>query len=266
MGSRINDHEADDLMAGRVPQGRPDLVGLAETISAVRTEYRAVPVPVPSELLAAVLEGRHAVSPSSASGTAVAPPSIVAAARSPLGVVAALTKGVHAVKNWLTELELVSKVALGSGALVLAVSGVGAAGALPGDAQTAFDRVVSTVVPQGDEVDDDSIVFDDDELEVDDDSPREDDDEAEVDDGSPREDDDEAEVDDGSPREDDDEAEVDDGSPREDDDEAEVDDGSSREEDDEAEVDDDGPRDDGDDDESDDDESDDESEAEVDED
>lgn len=52
--------------------------------------------------------------------------------------------------SWFTGLGVLAKVALAAGVAVAAVGGVGAAGALPGGTQEAFDHLVSVVVPTTD--------------------------------------------------------------------------------------------------------------------
>ncbi|MFN4001720.1 hypothetical protein [Microcella sp.] len=242
MSKRIDDTEAEQLLAGMTPAGRPELRDLADALGSVRTSALAVAAPQPNERLVARLEGQ-ALAPISITGVAdVATPSTAGTAshavRRP-----AFIEGVRSMMEWISGVSLTSKIAIGMGVVVFGVTGVGAAGALPGPAQSAFDTIVSTVTGSEPEVDDDPAPFVDDESDVDDDPVRQEENEVEVDDDPESStDDDEGEVDDDPVRhDDDDEAEVDDDPVRhDDDDEGEVDDDPVRDgDDDEGEVDDD---------------------------
>lgn len=239
MEKRVSDREADALIAGQTPAGRPELGDLATMMSDLRSVSRSVPAPLSSEAFHDRLDN-HLVGSLSMNDDAISVSSpIAAAAPARPGLSSAFTQGVRKMMAWLAGLGLASKIALGTGVVVVAASGVGAAGALPGPVQGAFDTIVSTVTGNDDELDDDPARVDDDESDVDDDPIRIDEDESEVDDDPNRvEDDDESEVDDDGERVDDDD-DVNDDPERIDDDESDVNDDPSPETDDEPEVDDD---------------------------
>lgn len=241
MSKRIDDTEAEQLLAGMTPAGRPELRDLADAIGSVRMTAQAVTAPQPNERLVARLEGQT-LAPISITDEAGVAASSTAGQASHAVRRPAFIEGVRSMFQWISGISLTSKIAVGMGVVVFGVTGVGAAGALPGPAQSAFDTIVSTVSGTESEVDDDPAPYVDDESDVDDDPVRQEEDEVEVDDDDVRHDDDEAEVDDDDVRhDDDDEGEVDDDPVRNDDgDEGEVDDDPVRNDDgDEGEVDDD---------------------------
>jgi hypothetical protein len=131
----ITDAEAQQLLSGATPEGRPELAELAASITVVRREASQLAAPQPSAALAARLE-RPALGVS------------VGAEPTPL-------KGIKKMAASLAGLSLAAKLAAATGVLALGLTGVGAAGALPGPAQEAFDGVVSTLIPTEDEVVDD---------------------------------------------------------------------------------------------------------------
>ncbi|MEN9621337.1 MAG: hypothetical protein RL499_1530 [Actinomycetota bacterium] len=125
----ITDAEALQLLSGATPEGRPELAELAASIADVRRDASQLTAPQPSVALAARLERPTlggSVSDESVStkgNTTMAPP----------------------------RFGLAAKIAAAVGVLALGFMGVGAAGALPGPAQDAFDGVVSTIVPTEDD-------------------------------------------------------------------------------------------------------------------
>lgn len=131
----ITDAEAQQLLSGATPEGRPELAELAASITVVRREASQLAAPQPSAALAARLE-------QPALGVSVG------AEPTPL-------KGIKKMAASLAGLSLAAKLAAATGVLALGLTGVGAAGALPGPAQEAFDGVVSTLIPTEDEVVDD---------------------------------------------------------------------------------------------------------------
>lgn len=131
----ITDAEAQQLLSGATPEGRPELAELAASITVVRREASQLAAPQPSAALAARLE-RPALG--------------VSAGAEPTPL-----KGIKKMAASLAGLSLAAKLAAATGVLALGLTGVGAAGALPGPAQEAFDGVVSTLIPTEDEVVDD---------------------------------------------------------------------------------------------------------------
>jgi len=178
MSKRISDTEAEQLLAGMTPAGHPELTDLAAAIGGVRARAEFAAAPVPTAMLLARLEGK-AIVPISITGEATVASRSTAASLSPLAVRrAALIEGVRKMFEWIAGIGLASKITIGAGVVLLATTGVGAAGALPGPAQSAFDTIVSTVTG----TDDDSAPYVDDESDVDDDPAPYVDDESDVDD------------------------------------------------------------------------------------
>ncbi len=239
MVKRIDDTEAEQLLAGMTPAGRPELRDLAGALGSARAAAQSVTAPQPSALVMARLEGQS-LPPVSNSGE-VDVTSSSADGRATLVVRRpAFSGGVRSMMEWISGVSLTSKIAIGMGVVVFGVAGVGAAGALPGPAQSAFDTIVSTVTGSEPEVDDDPAGYVDDESDVDDDPARPDEDEVEVDDDPAPQVEDESEDDDDPARHDEDESDVDDDPAPHVEDESDVDDDSAPGvEDDEGEVDDD---------------------------
>lgn len=132
----ITDAEAQQLLSGETPAGRPELDSLAASISDVRRASLEV-APQPSEALAAYLEQ---------------PALGVSAGTEPTPL-----KGIKKMVAPFSGLGIAAKIAAATGVLALGITGVGAAGALPGGAQQAFDDVVSTIVPSEETSDGGSI-------------------------------------------------------------------------------------------------------------
>ncbi|MBX9472997.1 hypothetical protein [Microcella sp.] len=133
----FTDAEAQQLLSGETPAGRPELAGLAASIADVRRASLEV-APQPSVALASYLEQ---------------PALGVSAGAEPTRL-----KGIKKMVASIAGLGIAAKVAAASGVLVLGLAGVGAAGALPGPAQDAFDDVVSTIIVTDDEGTDDGLV------------------------------------------------------------------------------------------------------------
>ena len=114
------------------------------------------------------------------------------------------------MNEWITGLGLASKIAIGTAVVLVAATGVGAAGALPGPAQSAFDTIVSTVTGEDSGLEDDPAPYVDDESDVDDDAAPYVDDESDVDDDAAPSVDDESDVDDDAAPSVDDDSDVDD--------------------------------------------------------
>lgn len=132
----ITDAEAQQLLSGATPEGHPELSALAASIADVRRDAAQVPAPQPSFALAAQL----------------AHPTPGASTR--------LRREMKRATP-IARFGLAAKIAAAVGVLALGFLGVGAAGALPGAAQDAFDDVVSTIVPSEGESTDDGLVDDD---------------------------------------------------------------------------------------------------------
>lgn len=133
----ITDAEAQRLLSGDVPDGRPELAELAASIADVRQHVMRAE-PTPSAALAARLE-----QPTLGVSVGAEPTS---------------PKGIKKMVASIAGLGIAAKVAAASGVLALGLAGVGAAGALPGPAQDAFDDVVSTIVVTEDDSLDDGLV------------------------------------------------------------------------------------------------------------
>lgn len=136
----ITDAEAQQLLSGATPEGHPELSALAASIADVRRDAAQVPAPQPSFALAAQL-----AHPTPGAST-------------PL-------RRERKRATPIARFGLAAKIAAAVGVLALGFLGVGAAGALPGAAQDAFDDVVSTIVSSegdttGDGVADDEGVGD----------------------------------------------------------------------------------------------------------
>ena len=131
----ITDAEAQQLLSGATPEGRPELAELAASIADVRRDASQLVAPQPSAALAARLDQ---------------PALGVSAGAEPTPL-----KGIKKMAASIAGLGLAAKLAAATGVLALGLTGVGAAGALPGPAQDAFDGVVSSFTVTEDEVVDD---------------------------------------------------------------------------------------------------------------
>lgn len=137
MSERANDDQLlDRLLSGQVPAEQTELSALSAALTELRSVAH-VTAPQPSAALQMRLDAPAGAPVSAAAGDAAAD----------------ATTGRKTVFEWFAGLGLATKIAAGSGVLALGLTGAGAAGALPGPAQDAFDSVVSTVLPtEGDEV------------------------------------------------------------------------------------------------------------------
>ncbi len=137
MSERANDDQLlERLLSGQVPAEQTELVALSAALTELRSTAHAS-APRPSPALQLRLDAPGGVPVSAAAGDAAAD----------------TTPGRKSVFEWIAGLGLATKIAAGTGVLALGLTGAGAAGALPGPAQDAFDSVVSSVVPtEGDEV------------------------------------------------------------------------------------------------------------------
>lgn len=133
----ITDAEAQRVLAGEAPDARPEFAELAASIAEVRLHAMQAE-PTPSAALAARLE-----QPTLGVSVGAAPTS---------------PKGIKKMVASIAGLGIAAKVAAATGVLALGLAGVGAAGALPGPAQDAFDEVVSTIIVTDDEGLDDGLV------------------------------------------------------------------------------------------------------------
>lgn len=134
MNSRLlSDQDAIDLMAGRAPQGRPDLEALAEAIADFRDAFTE-PAPQPSPELVGRLTGvpvlpRHETD---TRATAVAP---LRPHTSPLA------RWIRTAVRALAGLGIAAKVGLGGTAALAVVTAAGMTGVLPEGPQAVFDRI-----------------------------------------------------------------------------------------------------------------------------
>lgn len=162
MSKRISDHDIERLLAGETPQGRPELADVAASLA----EFRAVAheaVPQPSAALLARLDlpvsvGAASVAVSAAGATAPLPQSVASTA-APADAERSDSRGITQMFEWIAGLGLAAKITAGTGALALGLAGVGAAGALPGPLQAAFDSAVTTTV-EGETTEEEVIVED----------------------------------------------------------------------------------------------------------
>ncbi len=147
MKNRITDHEAELLLAGRTPEGRPDFGELAASVASFRSAaFETVPRPsaaladrlgLPQDALVAAM----ATSTAASSGRVAADaPSAALAAEAPR------TGVIRGLRERVAGFGLATKIAAGVGALALGITATGAAGALPGAMQDAFDDIVSAVI------------------------------------------------------------------------------------------------------------------------
>lgn len=151
MSKRISDHDIERLLAGQTPEGRPELADVAASIA----EFRAVAheaVPQPSAALLARLDlpvsvGAASVAVSAAGAPAPLPQSVTSTA-APVDAERSDSRGINKMFEWIAGLGLAAKITAGTGALALSLAGVGAAGALPGPLQEAFDSAVTTTVEE----------------------------------------------------------------------------------------------------------------------
>lgn len=125
-------------MSGSTPEGRPELAELAASIADVR----------------AVAHGSTAPQPSAALSARLAQPSLGVS----VGSAPESRRGITKMVTSFAGLGLATKLAAATAVLALGLTGVGAAGALPGPAQDAFDGVVGTFVSTEDEVVDDGAI------------------------------------------------------------------------------------------------------------
>lgn len=158
MRRRISDHDIEQLLTGAPPGGAPELLAVAEALEAARTVAFET-VARPSAELAARLDVSDEVSATGA-GAPVAPTRTTAPALA--GATSAHSRGKPTMIDRIAGLGLAAKIAAGTGVLALGLTGVGAAGALPGPVQDAFDTAVETVLPQTEEELVDEDVLDED--------------------------------------------------------------------------------------------------------
>lgn len=166
MKNRITDADAELLLAGRAPEGRPGLEELAAAVTAFRSAT-AKATPRPSPEMAARLDvpqdelmSARATSPGTSSRRFETDSPAPRARMRSVGAIARATERV-------SLFGLAARVAVGVGALLLGITVAGAAGALPGGVQDAFDDLVSMVIPSDG---DDKPVIIDEEPAVDDES------------------------------------------------------------------------------------------------
>lgn len=167
MESRITDADAELLLAGTPPEGRPGLEELAAAIAAFRSETVEA-TPRPSAELAARLSVPHDALSSAPAASGASP----GGSETDSPVPGSRTRPVVAIAlaaEPASRFGVAARTAVGVGALLLGIAVAGAAGALPGRVQDVFDGLVSTVIPS----DDDEAVNVDEEPVVDDESVHE---------------------------------------------------------------------------------------------
>jgi len=152
MSKRISDHDIERLLAGATPEGRPELADVATSIAEFRSVAHEA-VPQPSAALLARLDlpvsvGAASVGVSAGGATVLLPRSVTITAASTQGADRPLSRGIKKMFEWIAGLGLAAKITAGAGALALSLAGVGAAGALPGPLQEAFDSAVTTTVEE----------------------------------------------------------------------------------------------------------------------
>lgn len=135
MRRRISDHDIEQLLTGTSPGDQPELLAVAEVIGAARTAAYEI-APQPSAALAARLDVSDEVS-----AIGLGEP-----------VAHSTSRGTITMRDRIAGLGLATKISAGIGVLALGFTGVGAAGALPGPVQSAFDTAVETVLPLESEV------------------------------------------------------------------------------------------------------------------
>ena len=156
MSERVRNHEAEQLLAGSTPEGRPELGALTDAL----VEFRAAAyetVPRPSDALAALVSVPGSADVSAAAANASAKSHDRALADE---AVAGHPHGGKRMFEWIAGLSVAAKVAAGTGVLALGATGVataGATGVLPGPVQTAFDSAVTVVLTDDEFVEDDLI-------------------------------------------------------------------------------------------------------------
>jgi hypothetical protein len=132
----LSDDDATALMAGSLPEDRPDLVVLAAAIVDFRDAF-AEPAPQPSPELMSWLTGAPALL--LLHGTESAAPAatpVRACAR------ARLRRRIRTAANALAGLGVTAKFALGGTAALAAVAAGGAVGVLPEKPQAVFDGII----------------------------------------------------------------------------------------------------------------------------
>jgi hypothetical protein len=129
----LSHDDAMALMAGSLPEGRPDLVALAAAIEDFRDAFAEAPQPSPE--LAGWLTGAPASRERGTESTAPAATEVQTRT-------GALSGGMRAAARALAGLGVTAKIALGGTAALAAVASAGAVGALPDGPQAVFDRIL----------------------------------------------------------------------------------------------------------------------------
>ncbi len=150
MSKRITDHDLERVLAGQTPVGRPELADVAASLAAFRAAAHEA-APQPSAALLARLDlpastGAAAIELSPAGATARSSMTDTVTVATAQRVARPATRGRTRMLEFITGLSLAAKITAGTGALALSLAGVGAAGALPGPLQEAFDSAVTATV------------------------------------------------------------------------------------------------------------------------
>ena len=118
---KLSEDAAAALIAGTAPSEHPELASLAASIA----ELRSAPQPAPQPTAALIARIDLGIRP------VIAP---------------VVNKRRRTLASWFVGLGILAKLALGTLIAVTAVSSAGAAGILPGAAQSTFDHIVNIVV------------------------------------------------------------------------------------------------------------------------
>ena len=118
---KLSEDAAAALIAGTAPSEHPELASLAASIAQLRSAPQRAPQPSAALIARIDLGIRPAIAP-------------------------VVNKRRRTLTTWFVGLGVAAKLALGALLAVTAVSSAGAAGILPGAAQSTFDHIVNVVV------------------------------------------------------------------------------------------------------------------------
>jgi hypothetical protein len=141
-----DDDAVEAVLRGEVPPTRPDLASLAEVVAGLRATTSGTP-PQPSAALANLLD-HGLVVPDLSIDKGDLPATAASNASTPARQVFGPPKWrKKMIAEWIAGLGLAAKLGLGATVAAASVTGIGAAGALPGPTQGAFQSVVNTTTP-----------------------------------------------------------------------------------------------------------------------
>ena len=118
---KLSEDAAAALIAGTAPSEHPELASLAASIAQLRSAPQPAPQPTAALIARIDLGIRPVIAP-------------------------VVNKRRRTLASWFVGLGILAKLALGTLIAVTAVSSAGAAGILPGAAQSTFDHIVNIVV------------------------------------------------------------------------------------------------------------------------